>query len=151
MNGTVLSFYLFGRYLGIDITKVKEMNRNIEYTIVPGASPDLVGLLNLRGQIVSLLDLVYLMEGTEKKPPADKETGQAEACIILKARAGDAYQIGFLIDEPGEVLELTNEICEPPPANLGGMDSSLVKEVARLEDELLIIPDIEKLQIMCMG
>jgi len=147
LSETLLSFYLNDRYLGVDITRVKEMNRRVEYTVVPGAPPEVVGLLNLRGQVVSLLDLNYLLSGEEAKPLNTGEVGMAKGCVVLKSwGGGDTSQVGFVIDQPGDVVEVEESLCEPPPANLGGMDRGMVRKVARLEANLLLILDVDKLR-----
>jgi len=145
LSETLLSFYLNNRYLGIDIIRVKEMNRRVEYTVAPGAPPEVVGLLNLRGQVVSLLDLNFLLSGEESKPPFQGETGMANGCIIMKPLEGDSSQVGFVIDRPGDVVELEEGRAEPPPANLGGMDRGMLRKVAQLDGELLLILNADKL------
>ncbi len=67
-----------GNLFGIDINAVKEIDRNIDYTPVPDAAPHIVGLLNMRGQIVTLINLARLM-GYENHAPQERP-----ACIILK-------------------------------------------------------------------
>jgi len=135
----VLSFYLNECLLGIDIVLVREINRNVEYTWVPEAKPYIVGLFNMRGQVVTLFDLALLMgiKKVENLPPT--------TCIILKAPANDPNQIGFLIDKPGDVIELDREDCEIPPANVVGVQGEYIKQVVKLEDELLMIIDPQKI------
>jgi len=133
MKGKVLMFYLCGHLLGIDITLVKEINRNIDYTPVPGAPPQIVGLLNLRGQVVTLFSLAKLME-------YEKDDGQARvACIILKAKPNDPNYVGFLIDKPEDVLVVDEEMCEQPPANVGGIEGRYLSDLVKLKNELLMI------------
>ncbi len=129
----MLTFYLGGNLFGIDILAVKEINRNIEYTTVPDAPPHIVGLLNMRGQIVTLFNLAGLMgygQGNEKS---------RSTCIILKCKPDNPDYIGFLIDRPGSVTDITGDLCEPPPANIIGIENRFICEVARLEDKLLMI------------
>ncbi len=133
MKGTVLTFYIGSTLFGIDILEVKEINRNIEYTTVPGAPPGIIGLLNMRGQIVTLFNLAYLMG-------YGAETGKGPlTCIILKNRPDNHDYVGFLIDRPGSSVEVEEEMCEPPPANIGAAENKFVSEVVKLEGELLMI------------
>lgn len=139
MRGTVLTFYIGNNLFGIDILAVKEINRNIEYTAVPGAPPHIIGLLNMRGQIVTLFNLAYLMGyGGE----AGKD---ALTCVILKNRPDNPDYAGFLIDRPGSSVEVAEEICEPPPANTGNVENKFISEVVKLEGELLMIIDRQAL------
>ena len=138
MTGKFLTFYLCERLFGIDITLVKEINRNVEYTPVPDTDPHIVGLFNMRGQVVTLLDIAILM-GYEKK-----EWGGKATCIILKARQNDPSQAGFLIDRCGDVLDVEEEEHELPPANTVGISGEFLQSVVKLEKELLIIIDPDK-------
>lgn len=133
----MLTFYLDGNLLGLDISAVKEMDRHIEYTAVPDAPPHIIGLMNMRGQIVTLFDLAGLM-GYGRK-----EYEGGPTCIILKNRPDNPDYVGFIIDSPGEVVDISEDMCEPPPANLGSMESKFVTAVAKLESELLLLIDQE--------
>lgn len=135
----ILSFKLAGEYFGIDINHVKEINRNVEYTAIPRAPETIVGLFNMRGQIVTLFNLAKFL-GYGFQPETGKVT-----CIILKSSSNDPNQKGFLIDATGDVIDLDDAICEPPPANVDGNGYKYVKKVARLENQLLMIIDPELL------
>lgn len=131
----ILSFRLEKELFGIEITSVKEINRNVEYTIVPNAPKSFVGLFNMRGQIVSLFNLATIL-GYEKKPFVSKAT-----CIILKCEPDNPNQRGFVIDKTGDVLDIEEDVCEDPPANVDVFEYKHVKKVARLDNELLLIID----------
>lgn len=135
VEGKVLTFYLCGQLFGLDITAVKEINRNIEYTPVPDAPAHIIGLLNMRGQVVTLFDLAGLM-GYGQNSQKGRST-----CIILKCLPGDSDYIGFLIDRLGSVVDVEEDICEPPPANMGGNENRFLFEVVKLRDELLMVID----------
>lgn len=134
----VLSFRLAGELFGIEINYVKEINRNVEYTIVPRAPDKIVGLFNMRGQIVTLFNLAKILGY-----PWSNEKGKV-TCIILKSPPNNPNQQGFLIDATGDVLDLDESLCEPPPANIDGRNFQYIRKVARLENELLMIiePDL---------
>lgn len=118
---------------------IREINRNVEYTSVPGARPYIVGLFNMRGQVVTLFDLSKLI-GLTQETEMKRST-----CIILKAPANDPNQIGFLIDKPGDVIDLDQEECEIPPANVVGVEGEYINQVVKLRDQLLMILDPEKI------
>ena len=132
MKGKVLTFYMGGSLFGIDILAVKEINRNIEYTAVPDAPPHVSGLLNMRGQVVTLFNLAGLMgyENSDKGLPS---------CIILKNSHENPYFVGFFIDKPGSVLDIDEDNCEPAPANMSLAENKFVSEVVKLESGLLMI------------
>jgi purine-binding chemotaxis protein CheW len=139
MIDCVLTFYLNNQLLGVDIKLVKEINRNVEYTPVPDSPPNIVGLFNMRGQIVTLFNLAGLMNYGRN------ETTQSKACIILKAPPNDANQLGFLIDKPGDVINVSSDNSESPPANVGNVDVEYIECVVKLKNELLIIVDPKKI------
>lgn len=139
MIGKVLTFYLNNSLLGIDITLVSEINRNVEYTPVPDAKKHIVGLFNMRGQVVTLFNLAKLM-GYEAENIENKS-----ACIILKAPPNDPNQIGFLINRSGDVVDIEKENCEPPPANVEIIDGEFINSVVKLKDELLMIINPQKI------
>lgn len=136
MIGRVLTFYLCGTLCGIDIKTAKEINRNIFYTPIPGAANHIVGLLNLRGQVVTLLDLAQLLKFTQEGERKNSH------CIILKSRAEDPDQVGFFIDKRGDVIDVTPDMCEVVPANLVDSDKKFIQEVVTLENEILLILDL---------
>ena len=133
MSKRVLTYYLNGYLFGIDITLVKEINRNVEYTPVPNSKPHIVGLFNMRGQIVTLFDLARLMNYEVDA------TTKSSVCIILKALPNDPNQVGFLIDKSGDVVEIGEDEMEKPPANVGGIDGEFINSVVKLKETLLII------------
>ncbi len=128
-----MTFFIKGNLFGIDILALKEINRNIEYTSIPGAPSHIVGLLNLRGQIVTLFNLAGMMGygGDEEDGPLN--------CIILKNKPDNPDYIGFIIDRPGSVVDIVEDICEPPPANISSFEKKFISEVVKLEDHLLMI------------
>jgi purine-binding chemotaxis protein CheW len=94
-----------------------------------------VGLLNLRGQVVNVLDL--------KKRLGLKETpgGQAPFCVILKDRS---QWLGLLVDEIGDVLEPPAASFEEAPANLSGEARKLILGAYKLRKRLLLVLDLDK-------
>jgi len=135
----VLTFYLRDILFGIDVTIVKEINRKVDYTPVPGAGSDVVGLYNMRGQVVTLFDIAEMMGFPEKEPE------EKVSCVILKAMPNDPHQAGFIIDGFGDVLEIEQEEFEPPPANVVGVDGEYIKSIVKLSEQLLIMVNTDKL------
>ncbi len=138
MTGKILTFYLGGSLCGIDILSAKEINRNVKYTTVPGGGSHVVGLLNLRGQVVTLFDLVPVLHLNQKQE--DKQT----KCIILKELfQGD--HIGFLIDKLAEVIDITPDMCELPPANIKNLQGRFISEIIKFDKEMILMLDINKI------
>ncbi|EIW20286.1 MULTISPECIES: chemotaxis protein CheW [Pelosinus] len=138
MTGKILTFYLGGSLCGIDIVFAKEINRNVKYTTVPGGASHVVGLLNLRGQVVTLFDLAQILHLNQKQE--DKQT----KCIILKGLfQGD--HIGFFIDKLAEVIDITPDMCELPPANIKNLQGRFISEIVKYNKEMILMLDINKI------
>jgi len=139
LNGKILTFILNHHIFGVDITVVKEINRNVEYTPVPQANEHIAGLFNMRGQIVTLMDLEKLF-GYHQNHKSLKTS-----CLILKPEAGETDIVGFLIDKPGDVVDIKEEWCELPPANVSSLEGKYLRELVKLDDKLVMILDVQKI------
>jgi purine-binding chemotaxis protein CheW len=129
------SFFLDGLRFGVDVQKVQEVVPYQEMTRVPLAPPTVLGLLNLRGQIVTGIDLRRRLELTER--PA----GNLPMNVVLR---GEDSPVSFLVDDIGEVIEVAADACERPPETLRGRVRELIEAVYPLPDELLLILDTVK-------
>ncbi|KNY29559.1 chemotaxis protein CheW [Pseudobacteroides cellulosolvens] len=133
----VLSFRLSGELFGIEINNVKEINRNIEYTAVPRSQKNIAGIFNMRGQIVTIFNLAGII-GYNDDIYSDRVT-----CIILKSESGNSNYRGIIIERTGDVIDVTEDMCEPPPANIDSVGKKYIKDVVRLENDLLRIIDTD--------
>lgn len=133
----VLSFRVSGKLLGIEVNYVKEITRNPEYNDVPMAPDKVAGLFNMRGQVVTLFNLSYILGYGEKN--SDEIN-----CIVLKNIKSTNNLLGFLIEETQDVFDIDEADCEPIPANSSLTEQKYVKKVARLKDEILMLiyPDL---------
>src|SRR2546423_9370899 len=103
------TFYLDGSYFGLDVLKVQEIIRYQEMTRVPLAPPVVRGLINLRGQIVTALDLRRRLELTDRPP------GQLPVNVVVQTDDG---AVSLLVDEIGDVLEVPQALFQRPPETL---------------------------------
>jgi purine-binding chemotaxis protein CheW len=126
------SFFVDGLRFGVDVQKVQEVVPYQEMTRVPLAPPTVSGLLNLRGQIVTGIDLRRRMELPER--PA----GSLPMNVVLR---GEDSPVSFLVDEIGEVIEVAADACERPPETLQGHVRELIQGVYPLPEELLLVLD----------
>jgi purine-binding chemotaxis protein CheW len=129
------TFFLDGLRFGVDVQKVQEVVPYQAMTRVPLAPPTVQGLLNLRGQIVTGIDLRRRLELAER--PADR----LPMNVVLR---DEDNPVSFLVDEIGEVLDVAVEACERPPETLQGRVRELIEAVYPLEDELLLVLDTAK-------
>src|SRR5262249_50700755 len=105
------TFFVDGHYFGLDVRKVQEIIRYQEMTSVPLAPPEVRGLINLRGQIVTAIDLRRRLELHERR--AD----ELPVNVIVHTDDG---AVSLLVDEIGDVLEVSEKAFERPPETLQG-------------------------------
>jgi purine-binding chemotaxis protein CheW len=129
------TFFLDGLRFGVDVQKVQEVVPYQEMTRVPLAPPTVRGLLNLRGQIVTGIDLRRRLELPERPP------GSLPMNVVLR---GEDSPVSFLVDDVGEVIEVAADSCERPPDTLQGRVRELIQGVYPLPDELLLVLDTAK-------
>jgi len=128
----VSSFYI-GKYLfGIDILLVQEINPYMELTPVPHAPFHIRGVMNLRGQIVTVIDMREVL-GLEKVDLTSDHRN-----IIIES---EGEWVGLLVDSISDVVEINPKFLEPAP-RVRGMDVRFIKGVYKLQKELLMLLDI---------
>jgi purine-binding chemotaxis protein CheW len=102
---------------------------------VPLAPPEVAGILNLRGRVVTAIDMRTRLEFDSR--PA----GQPMMAIGIELK-GESY--GLLVDSVGEVMQLPNSACEAKPANLEGRLARVAAGIHRLEGQLMIVLDVDR-------
>lgn len=130
------TFYLGDLFLGIPVTRVQEVIRYQERTRVPLVSAVIHGLINLRGEIVTTIDLRHRLE---LAPRADDDEP-----INVVVRHEDGV-VSLLVDEIGDVFEVTDQDFEPLPPTLQGSYRQFVRGIYKLDGRLLLILDTEGL------
>jgi purine-binding chemotaxis protein CheW len=129
------TFFLNNLFLGVEVLKVQEVIRYQEMTRVPLAPTMIQGLINLRGQIVTAIDLRRRFEF-----PALAE-GQLPMNVVVRSDDG---AVSLLVDEIGDVVEIEDDAYERPPETLRGVARELVTGVYKLKNRLLLILDTER-------
>ncbi len=138
MNKAVLelaTFYIGDALCGMDILKVQEINKLMEMTQVPQAPEYVVGILNLRGQIVTIIDL------GKKLGLGETDLGTDPRNIIVNA---PGEHIGLLIKKISDVVMADPAKIEPAPANMAGVQGHFFTGVYKTEDKLVGILDIHE-------
>lgn len=116
--------------LGVDVQQVQEVIRYQAMTRVPLAGRAITGLINLRGQIVTAIDLREQLG----LPPRERE--RLPMNVVIRDEDG---AVSLLVDEIGDVIEVDNETFEPPPATVRGPTRAMVSGAYKLEHELLLV------------
>ena len=127
------SFYLGDSLYGIDVSFVREANRGVDVTPVPLAPPEILGIVNLRGEIITSVDL-GLRLGSKSNAPL----GERPAHLFVKLDDGT---VGFAVNAIGDVFTLQDELFEPTPATLQGEARDLIMGAYKLSDGLLLAVD----------
>ena len=134
-EGQFCTFFVRGMYFGLEVTCIQEVIRYQPLTVVPLTSNVIAGLINLRGQIVTALDLRKRLGLGEL--PAD----QLPMNIVVQTTDGP---VSLLVDEIGDVVEVSEKAFEPPPPTLKGPARELIRGAYKLKDRLLLVLDTEK-------
>ena len=124
-----------GQLFGLPISRVQDVFMPERLTRVPLASNDVAGVLNLRGRIVTAIDMRARL-GLPKD-----ETGRPPMAVGVELR-GESY--GLLIDSIGEVMKLPDEGREVNPVNLDPRMTEMSAGVHRLDGQLMVVLDVER-------
>jgi len=124
-----------GQYCRLDAFRVQEIICAPPTTVVPPAPAVVRGLINLRGQIVTAVDLRRRLE-LEPRP-----AGMLVRNVVVRSEDG---AVSLLVDEIGDVVEVEETSFEPTPETLRGSVRTMILGVHKLNDRLLHVLDIEK-------
>jgi purine-binding chemotaxis protein CheW len=124
-----------GQLFGLPILRVQDVFIPERVTRVPLAPPEIAGVLNLRGCIVTLIDM-------RDRLGLDKRQDDGPAMAIGVESRGESY--GLLIDSVGEVLKLDDDTREANPINLDPRLARVSAGIHRLEGQLLMVVDVER-------
>jgi purine-binding chemotaxis protein CheW len=120
---------------GLPIARVQDVFKPERLTPVPLAPPEVAGLINLRGRVVTAIDMRCRLG----LPP--KANGQAAMAIGIEFKS---ESFGLLIDAIGEVLKLADSGREVPPVNLESGLARMAASVHRLDDQLMVVLDVDR-------
>jgi purine-binding chemotaxis protein CheW len=130
------TFRVADMFMGIELTQVQELLRYQEMTSVPLAPQAIEGLINLRGQIVTALDVRRILG-----LPAIESEEKLPMNIVIQSEGGP---VSLLVDEICDVLDVPLEASTPLPENMPAMQRELIEEVYQLEPGLLLILNTDR-------
>lgn len=133
-NQQLVTFFIDGQHLAVGVLQVQEIIQPQPMTPIPTAEPHFAGLINLRGQIVTAVDLRLLLGFP---PSADRG-----ACMNLVVNA-EGGAISLLFDGIGDVIHVANHMVERPPGTLDAKMRRFVRSVVKLDRDLLLHIDID--------
>ena len=124
-----------GELFGIPITRVQDVFVPDRLAQVPLSAPEIAGLLNVRGRILTVIDMWKRLDLPRK------QTGNRQLALGVELN-GESY--GLLIDRIGEVLKVTAASREDPPINLDRKLAHVCAGVHRLDGELMLVLDLDR-------
>ncbi len=134
-NMELATFYVGGALCGINILNIQEINKHFEITEVPQSSDFVVGILNLRGKIVTIIDLGKKLELSETNKEKDRRN------IIVNS---NDEHIGLLVDSISDVVNSDEDQVESSPSNLNGIKGKYFSGVLKTEEALIGILDLDE-------
>jgi purine-binding chemotaxis protein CheW len=141
-SGQYSTFFVADLFFGVDVLHVQEVLRFQPMTPVPQAPEVIEGLINLRGQIVTAIDMRKRLH--LPKRPGDK------APMNMVVRTSDGA-VSLLVDEIGDVLDMDAATYERPPENLEPAARELIRGVYKLKHQLLLVLDEERTVDLAVG
>jgi purine-binding chemotaxis protein CheW len=120
---------------GLPISRVQDVFVPDRLTRVPLAPPEVAGILNLRGRVVTAIDMRSRLDLGKREP------GQPMIAIGIEMH-GESY--GLLVDTVGEVMKLKSSDCEAKPVNLDPRLARVAAGIYRLEGELMVVLDVDR-------
>jgi purine-binding chemotaxis protein CheW len=128
------TFFVDGSLFGIEVGKVHEVTSIAEITPVPLSPPTVRGLINLRGQIVTAIDLRQCLQRS-------KHSGDSRPIHLIVYT--DDGLASFLVDQVDDVMEVDEDTFDPPPETLQGCCRELIRGTYKLDGRLLLVLDEE--------
>ncbi len=134
-SGQLATFRLDGDLYGVEVEHVQEVLRSQKLTRVPLAPPAVAGLINLRGQVVTAIELRERLG----RPPRPEGT---DAVVIVVRLHGEA--VSLLVDSIADVVDVDATDFEAPPDTLDGQARELIRGAYKLDGTLLLALDVQK-------
>ena len=134
MDKQYCTFKVGGNYFGIPVLEVQEVIRPMPSTRVPLAKSQIKGLINLRGQIVTLVGLRELFE-------FDSVSNEKSMNVVIRS---DDSLLALVVDEINDVIDVPENSFEKAPATLDKGLKQYVKGIHKLQGQLLIVLDLNK-------
>lgn len=139
-GGQMLTFQLGGETYGVDILRVKEIRGWSAVTRIPKSPKHVLGVLNLRGAVVPIIDLRvrFSLDSADFSPMT--------VIIVLSLVTEDGVrECGVVVDSVSDVVEVAAESLKPPPALSGAKQIDFISGLATVDDKMLILLNVNEL------
>lgn len=135
-SSTFVTMSVHGQLCGIPVLKVRDVIASPAMTPIPMAPPEVAGSLNLRGRIVTAIDLRRRL-----RLPAARSDGRATMSVVVEQQ-GELYSL--IVDTVREVVELDADSLEPNPPTLGAAWRDVSAGIYRLQSDLLVVLNTDR-------
>ncbi len=131
----VVVFDVANEFYAVNIARVHEIIRLQQITVIPGAPEFVEGVINLRGKVIPVLDL-------RKRFHLNVSEHTRSSRIVVVELSNQT--IGLIVDGVSEVLRIPADQVDPPSPLVAGIDSRYLRGIAKLENRLIVLLDIDK-------
>lgn len=141
LSGKYLTFFLAGEQYGLEITKVREILGVLDITPVPQTADFVLGVINLRGKVIPVMDL-RLRFGQEYREPDER------TCIIVVEvtdSLGQLILMSVVVDQVNEVLNVSSDDIDASPAFSTDLDTSFIMGMAKTDGGVRILLDVDRI------
>ena len=132
----MISFSIGEEHYGVDIQEVKEVIRIREITQLPKAPTFVKGVINLRGDVIPIIDL------REKFGLEQLDYTEVTRVIVVEV---DGKSIGMVVDRVSNVIKIPQDEIEPPPPLVGGLSGEYLRGIGKLGEKLIVLISIDKI------
>jgi purine-binding chemotaxis protein CheW len=131
----VIVFRLKEEEYGVEVNQVRSIERMQKITRVPRTAPFVKGVINLRGVVTPIINL-------RSRFDLEEEVDTESTRIIIVAL--DDMEVGLIVDAANDVIDVSVDAIEPPPEVVGGIEADYLRGVAKLDQRLLILLNLDK-------
>jgi purine-binding chemotaxis protein CheW len=156
----VATFKIGEETFGIDILLIKEIGKIPEITLVPQAPEHILGLINLRGQIVTVMDpgvfLDQKSEDVSKKQrliilKKESDLEQLRKLNLIEGHHISKDTLAIIVDNINDVIEVDNNDISLPPANISGTKREIVSGIIQQDNQLIVLLAISEIARLCVA
>jgi purine-binding chemotaxis protein CheW len=138
-GGKYLTFALGREEYGLEILKVREIIGYMDITAVPQTPPYVRGVINLRGQVISVVDL-----RSKFGMPSAERTDETCIIVVEAGAAGRKLSTGLIVDRVSEVLDIAEGQIEDPPSFGGDVSTEVIVGMGKIGESVKILLDIDR-------
>lgn len=135
LNQEYVLFKLNNEHYGLNINNVENIEKNMDITRVPYTEPYVEGVVNLRGNIIPVIDL-------RRRFHLPQKSMDDESRIII-VNAGE-LKVGMIVDASSEVLKLSQEDIDPAPSISGSSNTNFIKEIGKNNGRIIMLIDLSR-------